>query len=573
MISEIKKLNFLLSKRERKGIILLTILLFIGMIFEVFGLGILIPALTLLLDNSKASTISYFSDLLRFYPNLDPSLLIHIILLLVVVLYVIKTIFLVFLNFKQNQFLSNLIASITNKLFSSYLFQSYDFHLNNNSSTLIKNLQIEINHFKSFVLSLIMTFIEGGFIISILLTIVFLEPLGAISIGLFYGFLSILFFQFTKRKLYFWGNIRQDLDNETSKISLEGLGGIKDLIVLNKMDYFISNFSKKNYLKARLIAKQTTLTQIPRFYLELISIIGLVSFISIFLFRGKDVTHLISVLGVFVAATFRMIPSFNRIISSLQIIKFHKPSLNIIYSEIKKIEATKDSVTIRKEEFIFSNKIEFLNVSFFFDKKENVLNDINLTIKKGQIVGIVGESGSGKSTLIDLLLGLFVPTDGKITIDGIENLNQSESWRDQIGYVSQSIYLIDGSIKSNIAFGIDENQIDTKSVKEILNQCHLEEFVFSLENGIETKVGERGVQISGGQKQRIGLARALYRNPSILILDEATSALDYKTEKQVIKSLIRNRGNKTIIMIAHRLETLEECDFVFDLNTKSYENN
>jgi ABC-type multidrug transport system fused ATPase/permease subunit len=568
MISEINKIKFLLSKRQKKRILILTFLLFVGMILEVFGLGILIPALTILLDSEKAFDIQFIRNISILIPGIEKKHIIYLILLAIAILYFLKTLFLVFLNYVQNKFLSNLIATITNKLFSSYLNQPYDFHLKNNVSRLIKNLQIETNHLKSFILSLITLITEGGFVISILFTIIYIEPIGAISIGVFYGFLSAIFFQFTKRKLLSWGNLRQNLDNQTSKISLEGIGGIKDLIILDKLDFFLNNFSQKNYLKARLNANQSTISQVPRFYLELISIIGLVSFISLLLIQGKEISALISILGVFVAATFRMIPSLNRIISSLQIMKYHKPSVDIIYSEINSFFNTQ---IIKKEPnncFSFKNKIEFINTSFNYNKNNKVLNKINITINKGQIVGFIGESGSGKSTLVDLLIGLFKPSEGEIVIDGQKDINQTQAWRNQIGYVSQSIYLLDDTIINNIALGVSSIDIDLERINQVIEQCQLKEFVASLDKGIETNVGERGVQISGGQKQRIGIARALYRNPTILILDEATSALDYDTEKQIINSVVKNKGDKTLIMIAHRLNTLEECDFIYDLNKK-----
>ena len=286
------------------------------------------------------------------------------------------------------------------------------------------------------------------------------------------------------------------------------------------------------------------------------------------LIQGKEISALISILGVFVAATFRMIPSLNRIISSLQIMKYHKPSVDIIYSEINSFFNTQ---IIKKEPnncFSFKNKIEFINTSFNYNKNNKVLNKINITINKGQIVGFIGESGSGKSTLVDLLIGLFKPSEGEIVIDGQKDINQTQAWRNQIGYVSQSIYLLDDTIINNIALGVSSIDIDLERINQVIEQCQLKEFVASLDKGIETNVGERGVQISGGQKQRIGIARALYRNPTILILDEATSALDYDTEKQIINSVVKNKGDKTLIMIAHRLNTLEECDFIYDLNKK-----
>ena len=442
--------------------------------------------------------------------------------------------------------------------------QSYSFHLNRNASELFKNIQIEIAGLSVFLQSLITLFIEGGFTISVLATLIYIEPIGALSIGLFYGLLSISFFQFTKNNLKTWGKKRQDLDSETTKIALEGLGGIKDLLILGKTSFFTEMFSIRNYMKARVNSNHITISQLPRFYLELLSIIGLVSFIVLLLFQGKDTTSLISILGVFVAATFRMIPSLNRIIGGVQSMKYYRPSLDIIYKELK-IDTGPGQAALEKIQFNFQNEIKLENIRFSFNEDRVILKDINLKIKKGQTIGIIGESGSGKSTLIDLIIGLHKPTSGQILIDGVSGFQIDQQWRKKIGYVSQSIYLIDDTIKNNIALGVQENEIIDLRINELLKQVQLEEFISNLKFGVNTKVGERGVQLSGGQRQRIGIARALYHEPDVIILDEATSALDYETEREVMESFKNLIGVKTIIMIAHRMTTLKDCDFIYKI--------
>ena len=564
MYNILKKINFLITKRQRLGLALLTLLLFIGMILEVFGLGILIPGITVLLDPEKVGENPILANAKVFFEGYSDQNFILILLGVIVIIYFVKSFFLVFLTHKQNRFLNNITAYFANNLYSSYLNQPYSFHLKRNASELIKNIQIEINYLNTFLVALMSLYIEGGFVLSILAALIYIEPLGAISIGTFYGVLSVIFLQFTKKKLKYWGKLRESLDGQVAKIALEGIGGIKDILILGKTNFFINEFSKKSYLKARLNSNQGTISQIPRFYLELISIIGLVSFIILLLFQGKDTTSLITVLGVFVAATFRMIPSLNRIIAATQTMKYYISSLDVVYLEIKNYDEFKK---IDKNHKIFSLKktIEFKNISFCFNKENEVLKNINLVIKRGQSIGIMGESGSGKSTLVDLLLGLLKPTSGEILIDGISGLQMSQSWRNSIGYVSQSIFLTDDSIKNNIALGVPDHQIDSKRIIELLKQTKLDKLVNEMPFGINTLVGERGIQISGGQRQRIGLARALYNNPEILILDEATSALDSETEIEVMKSIYKLKKDKTIIMIAHRLSTLENCDFIFNI--------
>lgn len=564
MLSTLKKINFLITKRQRKGLVILTLLLFIGMFLEIFGLGILIPTISIILDPEITDKTPLILPIRNFFSEFSDLSFVFIFLGALVLVYLIKSVFIVFLTHKQNRFLSNIIAYISNNLFTNYMNQSYSFHLNRNASELFKNIQIEIAGLSVFLQSLITLFIEGGFTISVLATLIYIEPIGALSIGLFYGLLSISFFQFTKNNLKTWGKKRQDLDSETTKIALEGLGGIKDLLILGKTSFFTEMFSIRNYMKARVNSNHITISQLPRFYLELLSIIGLVSFIVLLLFQGKDTTSLISILGVFVAATFRMIPSLNRIIGGVQSMKYYRPSLDIIYKELK-IDTGPGQAALEKIQFNFQNEIKLENIRFSFNEDRVILKDINLKIKKGQTIGIIGESGSGKSTLIDLIIGLHKPTSGQILIDGVSGFQIDQQWRKKIGYVSQSIYLIDDTIKNNIALGVQENEIIDLRINELLKQVQLEEFISNLKFGVNTKVGERGVQLSGGQRQRIGIARALYHDPDVIILDEATSALDNETERDLMESFNNLIGVKTIIMIAHRMTTLKDCDFIYKI--------
>jgi len=565
MLETLKKLNFLITKRQGKGLVIITLLLFVGMILEVFGLGILIPALSILLDPEVIESTPLLAELRSLFASMSYQNFLIFFLLAIVLLYTVKTLFLILLNHKQNRFLSNVTASVSNKLFESYMGQAYTFHLQRNAAELIKNIQVEINYFGAFLIALITIAIEGGIVVSVLSFLIYMEPLGAISIGLFFGLLSMLFLQFTKRKLKIWGAIRQDLDTEVSKTALEGLGGIKDIIILGKSKYFSSLFSEKNFFKARINANQGTIAQIPRFFLELISITGLVSFIILMVVQGKEAASLVTVLGVFVAATFRMIPSLNRIIAAIQNIKYYETSVNVVYSEIKSYSETHTHEPIEKE-VLFTQSIALENLTFSFKEGKDLLKDAYLHINKGQTVGIIGASGAGKSTLVDLIIGLQAPNSGTIKIDGLPGLQMSNAWRKQIGYVSQTIYLTDNSIQNNIAFGVPETAIDQQKIATLLEQVQLTSFVNALTEGIHTKVGERGVQLSGGQRQRIGIARALYNNPSVLVLDEATSALDLETEKEVMKAINALKGQKTIIMIAHRMATLASADVVYEVN-------
>ena len=564
MINTLKKINSLVNKRQRKGLIILTLLLFLGMIFEIFGLGILIPTLNIILEPETLNKTPILFTLKRSFPEFSHNDFIYFFLGVILLIYVIKTMLLVFITYKQNIFLNNVIAYISNNLFNSYLSRPYIFYINRNTSELIKNIQIEIQYFYVFLFSLISLFLEAGFLLSIIATLIYIEPLGAISVGIFYGTLSIIFLQFSKKKLSRWGELREKIDSSLSKNVLEGLGAIKDLMILGKRSFYINQFKNNNNLRSRLNANLGTISQIPRFFLELISILGLISFITIMLLKGTEVKGLITILGIFVAATFRMIPSVNKIIAAFQTLKYHMPSVNIIYKELNGFFENKEK-TENHNNLNFHKKIELIKVNFSFNIKNKILKDVYLEIHKGQTIGIIGESGSGKSTIVDLLMGFHKPNSGQILIDGVDGYQMNQSWKNSIGYVSQSIYLIDASIKNNIALGIPENEINELKIKELLLQVQLESFIDTLEKGVNTEVGERGIQLSGGQRQRIGLARALYHDPDILILDEATSALDTETEKEVMNSIYSLKGKKTIAIIAHRHSTLTMADCIYKI--------
>ena len=560
MIADFQKIRKILPKNQKKALVLLSGLLFIGMVFEILGLGILFPILTVLLDPEKMriwlNDIAYFDFSVYSYNEILIFCLISIF-----VVYLSKTLFLVFLTYKQNIILENVGAFIQKRLYSKYLFQSYKSHLYKNLSQMMKEVQLETIYFNSFFRSVLTLIVELALVFSIVLTILFLEPKGAIAIGLIFGSLALLYFQLTKRKIKQWGSQRQSLDLFISKILMNSLSGIKEVKLLDKENFFLDRFTQTNTKKVKVATNHQTLTQISRFYLELITIVGMVSLILILISTGVNTSEIVTLLGVFVAAAFRMIPSINRILAALQNLKYYSSSIDVISKELF------DSPIIEKNKpssFEFNNKITVDNLDFSY-KKKKILEGINLDIEIGETIGIVGESGSGKSTLVDLLNGLLKPTKGTIKVDDRNIEEFITSWQLSIGYVGQEIFLIDDTIKANIAFGIEEEKIDHNKINQVLKASQLSKFIRELENGVETRVGDRGIQLSGGQRQRIGIARALYHNPSVLIFDEATASLDDQTEKQVMKSIYNLKQNKTMIIIAHRISTLNQCDKIYEI--------
>ena len=561
MIKDFKKIRALLPREQKRALIILSGLLLVGMFLEILGLGMLLPILTILLNPEQLSNVLAhftFIDLKAF--NYNDVVVFSLFSLFFV--YIFKTLFLVFINYKQNVILENTGISIQNKLFSNQLYRSYEHHLYRDFSEIIKDVQLEVFFFISFCRSLIMFFVESALVIAILATILYLEPQGALVIGSIFGVLGFFFLQLSKKKLKVWGEEREVLDGKILKTLTNSLSGIKEVKLFHKEGYFINMLKENNTRKAKISANFQTLSQIPRFYLELITIIGMVVLILVLFYNGIKTTEIVTLLGVFVAAAFRMIPSINRILSALQNIKFYGSTVKKMYDQIIGFNYSKSNLNFKK--FSFNKEIKLEGIQFSY-KEKKILNFTNLEIKKGTTIGVVGPSGSGKSTLVDLINGLLKPLKGSVSVDGTNIDEIIKPWQQSLGYVGQEIFLMDDTIKANIAFGVIDQEININNIYKALEAAQLSTFIDELKLGINTRVGERGIQLSGGQKQRLGIARALYRNPSILIFDEATASLDHETEKQVMSSIYNLKQNKTMIIIAHRISTLNHCDKVYEV--------
>lgn len=561
-----KKIISIISKRRSKQMIILVMLLFVGMALEMIGLGIILPVLAVVLDES---TINNYPNIISWLNQIGLNSYRQISIFLVLLLpavYLLKTIFLILVSFYQNKFVQVTIRDIIDKLFVRYLDQPYESFVSRNSSEYIKVIQTETLYFTTYIQAVLTIITESALTIAVLVVFILVEPVGAVSIFLFFGLLSGLFFQLSKNKLKSWGKEREELDKSISKIILEALGNIREVKIFNIPNFFTQKLKTKNFHKAQLTYFQNTLIQSPRFYLELVSVIGLSIFIIGFLLQDRNIVELISIIGVFVAGSFRVIPSLNRLIQARQHIRYHDNTLDIIFNELNITNNLNlNNNEVHKDDLNFKLKLELKNISFKYSNTDkHVLKNLNFKIYKGESVGVIGKSGSGKSTFVDILSGLLFPINGDMIIDDIllNSLNFPK-WKNLIGYVSQTTNLIDDTIAANVAFG-DKNPNISK-VKNALEDSQLYEFVKSLPKGIRTNIGEKGVLLSGGQVQRLAIARALYKNPKILILDEATSSLDNKTEKKLIQSINNLKRKVTILMIAHRLTSLSNCDRIYEL--------
>jgi ABC-type multidrug transport system fused ATPase/permease subunit len=562
----ISKLRYLLTSGHKRQLLILGLLLFVGMLFEMAGLGVLIPVLGLLLN----------SDIGQEYPALKPYLQaignptqIQLVLwgmTILILVYLLKSLFLIFLSWRQSKFIAELREELSQNLFLGYLKQPYTFHLQKNSAELLRNVQSEIGQFTIVSLSAINLLLELSVVVGVALMLMIVEPIGALVVTLFLAVSALVFHRMTKNKLLNWGRKRQYHASLTNQHLLQGLGAVKDIKLLGREEQFLNEYSTHNHEYSKIMIKVDTLGLVPRFYLEFLAVLGIAGLVIIMALQNKPLDTLLPVLVVFVAAAFRMIPSANRIMSSMQQIRYAQPILDVLYEEFKLINSFKNELASTGT-INFSTSIVVENLSFKYPTAiSEALSKISLHIKKGESVGFIGSSGSGKSTLVDIILGLLPPGSGYVYIDGNDLNSDMRGWQNQIGYVPQSIYLTDDSLMRNIAFGIPFDEIDFEALNRAIKASQLNDFVSNLPEGLNTYVGERGVRLSGGQRQRIGIARALYHDPPVLVLDEATSALDSITEHEVMMAVNSLHGDKTLIIVAHRLSTLENCDRIYKLD-------
>ena len=571
IVSNISKFLSLLSKKQIFKVSGLLLLLLIGMFLEIIGIGILLPTLEIISDPKVFYSNKYFSAVVDYFNLTNSNQISNYLLISVIFIYFFNTLFLFYLTYKQNKFIYNLNASLSSRLFNKYIASPYSFHVTRNSAELIKILEKDMNYLNPFAMSVLSLITEFFLCLSILITIIVIEPFGAISIGIGFFILSFIFYSFTKIKLKFWGIKRSNLEAESSKIILEGLNGIRDLKLNNVEEYFSKKLTLNKNSLASVTANHNTFNLLPRYYLEFTSVFIITCFIIYMVLSNQPLSSLITIIGIFVAAVFKMIPSINKILSSLQNFKFYSSSMDLIIDELKLNDEKVNKLNSQtKKKLSLKNNIKVDKLCFRYNETEDwILHNISFQVNKGEMVGFVGESGSGKSTLIDILTGLQEPHSGSIKIDNNDIRKDISVWQNTVGYVSQNVYLRDSSILENIAFGIPVNKINIKKAMAAVDSAQLTEKVKSLANGINSNIGESGVLLSGGQKQRLGIARALYNNPDILIFDESTSSLDSNTENEFIESIRKLKGLKTILIVAHRLSSLKHCDTIYKIDNKT----
>lgn len=563
-----KKLNYIFNRQDRIKIVLLMIMMIIGSFLELLGVAVFQPFVDLLMDASKVQEEGWMN---RLYQLFDCGSLTQFLSILaggIIVIYIVKNLFIWIEQDFIFRFTYGIQQKLSTRLLTTYLAEPYTFHLNKNIAELQRSMQEDtglftqvLMHTLQLIAEVVVCVVLGLYLFDVSQSIT--AVIGVLMIVCVFGFTKTTKnfskklgreSQIYKGKLYQWVN--------------QSLGGVKEVKVLNREEFFVSSYRKyyKRYIKGVRINRLLSIT--PKYMVEALCMTGLLIAIIIKMnFGQKDITEFVPQLATFAVAAFRLLPSVGRINEHVNNILYAVPSVDLIYQDLKDIEDYRESTEKEEErEWNFQKEITAKHISYAYpDSEKNVLEDASCVIPKGKTVALIGSSGAGKTTLADLLLGLLTPQRGHIRVDDMDIQKNMTLWHHNIGYIPQMIYLSDDTIRNNVAFGIREEEIREELVINALKKAQLYDFIETLPEGLDTIVGDRGVRLSGGQRQRIGIARALYHDPEILVLDEATSALDNETETAVMESIEHLQGSKTMIIIAHRLTTIRNADIIYEV--------
>ncbi len=569
----IKKLKPLLTTGKTNKIYLLGLLIFLILIFEMIGIGF-VPIFAVLITN-PASLLDKIPPFLEFdiFEEINEKNILLYGSIFLFLAFLIKNIFLGFLIYVEAKLMKTLRENTSKNLFSHYIYSNYLFYVNSNPATFIKTLNHDLGLSYRYIQSFLLMFREALLVLVVLILLLSVNIVVYSITFIIFSLTTVIFYHFYKKSLVDKGKALQAEHTKNFKIINQSFSSIREIKISQKENFFKDHFFKNIMMIEKLYFYTYIVSRFPRLYLEVLAVLMISSFSFAMYFYDAD-GQLIPLIALLAAACIRFIPAFTAITGSIHSLKLFSPSLDII---LKEIESSKKIFSQKKEiskindlvKFNFNKSIDIRNLNFIYPGSDSIaLENVNLSINKGEVICIVGESGSGKTTLINLILGFLSAQKGSITIDGNDINKNILGWYSKLGYVPQDVYLMDESMEANIAFGVDKKEIDQNLLKEVIKAAKLDQFINSLPNGLDTNAGHYGTKISGGQRQRIGIARALYSKPEIIILDEATNALDVENESQIISNLIDNEKVKTIIVISHRNNNLDKFSKIYKVENK-----
>ena len=568
----LKKMNVLLDGKQKVKMGGIVVLMIIGAVLEACSIGLVIPVITTLLDPDAVKGEGYLGDIYRFLGLESTSQFTIVMLVAIIAAFALKNIFLYFQNVVQLRFVYTNQFSTSRRMMINFMERPYEYYLNADTSVIQRSITSDVNNMYGLILSSLQLVSEMIMFVVLVIVLMTQDPMMIFTIALLLVAVLLIIKCILKPIMIKAGEDNQEYYSGLYKWIDQSVMGIKEIKIANKENYFINEYSRCGAGYVDAVQKYNIYNATPRLLIETVCIAGLVLYLIIQIASGKEVTAMITQIGVFAVAAMRLLPSANRINNYLTSISDFEPFFMGVSDNLQEeindrsVNYSAQAYEARKEirKLPVREKIELKGIVYKYPNTEVLIFDhADMEIPVGCSVGVVGTSGAGKTTIIDVLLGLLTLQEGRILADGVEVREHYEEWLKNIGYIPQTIFMIDASIRKNVAFGVPDEEIDDNKVWEALKEAQLDEFVRGLPEGLDTGIGERGIRLSGGQRQRIGIARALFEDPEVLVLDEATSALDNETEAAIMDSINRLHGRKTLIIIAHRLQTIEKCDMVY----------
>lgn len=572
-----RKIGFILTQEQKRGAGTSFLAMIVCSLMELLGVSVIYPFLQLIIDEDTFRTKWYVNILYSINSNISHGSIIVIFCLVLIFVFLSKNVMALLCTYVQNKYAEKLRRELATEVFESFMKRPYEFFVNTNSGTIVRDVQTGprvVNEIIVSIFQFITEFMTVALIGLYLLYMDWMIALATLLIGALCFLVIVLGF---KKRIKVMGKEEWEIGAKTFQICSQAVGGIKEIIVKDRRESFVKQYESAAVKAEKINLVYRFLIACPDRVLEAVCMSGFLGIVSLRICMGIDINSFVSTLGVFAMGAFKILPSISKMSSRVNSIVFEIPGLNSCYDNIKSVRKYEEAMESGREENGLKSDSDVLphelksNIRIkdvvwkYAHASRVVLNKLNLTIAKGESVGLIGESGAGKTTLADIILGLYKPREGDVLMDGKDIHSISHQWSKLIAYVPQTVYLLDDTVRANIAFGIPDEEISEDRIWETLRQAKLDEFVRSLPNGLDTYVGERGVKFSGGQRQRVAIARALYDEPSILVLDEATSALDNETENAVMEAIDSLRGNKTLIIVAHRLSTIRNCDRIFEI--------
>lgn len=564
----LKKLNYIFTGKDKVKMLLILVTVVVGSFLELMGVAVFTPFVNVIMNPETIQETWYLKLLYDMFSFKTTNNFLAALAGMIMFIYIFKNVFMALQKNWIYKFSYNIQLKISTRLLRTYIQEPYTFHLNHNIAVLQRSLQEDTDLFTKGIIHVMELIAEVAVCLTMGVFLFVVSKSIAVTVLVMLVICLLIFTSLSRKFSKELGKRCQTYKANLYQWVNQSLGGIKEVKILNREEYFIYSYQEnyKKYVHGLRINR--LIAVLPRYFVEATCMTGLLAAVIIKMFWGQkeDIAAFIPQLAVFAVAAFRLLPAVGKINEHVADILYSLPSLDLIYHDLKAIEEEPEVKEKEDLEWEFCDKISVKNVSYHYpDAEELVIDKVSFEIPKGKTVAFIGASGAGKSTMVDIILGLLQPQYGKVYADDLNIHKHQYVWQKEVGYIPQVIYLSDDTIRNNIAFGIEADKIDEELVEQALKKAQLYDFVENLPNGLDTVVGDRGVRLSGGQRQRIGIARALYHDPEVLVLDEATSALDNETESAVMEAIDNLQGQKTILIIAHRLTTIRNVDMIFEV--------